>query len=151
MKADGSFSRFIRACLPRLSFAFILGATLASLIAMKASLRTDQAGFALIWLIAGLALAHLAFVSDYLAKRQFLNETLRANQRLHMALSSSSSVAWDFDVKTGKDLWIGDLRGMFGIESDRCIVHVSDFYDSVHPDDRRRVAEAVAHSRATGS
>ena len=151
MKADGSFSRFIRACLPRLSFAFILGATLASLIAMKASLRTDQAGFALIWLIAGLALAHLAFVSDYLAKRQFLNETLRANQRLHMALSSSSSVAWDFDVKTGKDLWIGDLRGMFGIESDRCIVHVSDFYDSVHPDDRRRVAEAVAHSRATRS
>jgi len=150
MKA-GSFSAFLRACLPRLSFAFILGATLASLIAMKASLRADQARFALIWLIAGLALAHLAFVSDYLAKRQFLNETLRANQRLHLALSSSSSVAWDFDVKTGKDLWMGDLRGMFGIDSDRRVVHISDFYDSVHPDDRSRVAQAVAHARATHS
>jgi PAS domain S-box-containing protein len=60
-------------------------------------------------------------------------------------------VAWDFDVNTGKDLWIGDLRGMFGIESDRCVVHVSDFYDSVHPEDRRQVAEAVAHARTTHS
>jgi len=68
-----------------------------------------------------------------------------------MALSSSSSVAWDFDVRTGKDLWIGDLRGMFGIESDRRMVAVSDFYDSVHADDRRQVAEAVANARATHS
>ena len=151
MKVEDSLSAFIRSSLPRLSFAFILGATLASLLAMKESLRADHASYALIWLVVGLALAHLAFVSDYLVKRQFLNETLRANQRLHMALSSSSSVAWDFDVKTGKDLWIGDVRGMFGIDSDRRVVHVSDFYDSVHPDDRRRVAEEVAHARATHS
>ena len=44
---------------------------------------------------------------------------------------------------------MGDLRGMFGIDSDRRVVHISDFYDSVHPDDRSRVAQAVAHAPHT--
>jgi len=70
-----------------------------------------------------------------------------SNERLRMAMESGKSVGWDWDIRTGRDLWFGDLRTMFGISSDTFTGEASDFYRYVHPEDRQRVSEAVADAR----
>ncbi|HST12156.1 MAG TPA: PAS domain-containing protein, partial [Terriglobales bacterium] len=69
--------------------------------------------------------------------------------RLRLAMVSGKSVAWDLDVKTGHDHWLGDLQTMFGIQSDTYTGDVADFYRRVHPEDRQLVAEAVADAKQT--
>src|SRR6266850_169855 len=70
-----------------------------------------------------------------------------SNERLRMAMESGKSVGWDWDIRTGRDLWFGDLRTMFGISSHTFIGEASDFYRYVHPEDRQRVSEAVAYAK----
>ena len=79
-------------------------------------------------------------ISDLkLAERQI---TL-ANERLRLAMESGKSVAWEWDIRSGRDFWFGDLKTMFGIPSDTFVGNIEDFRRRVHPEDRERVRKAV--------
>jgi len=66
-----------------------------------------------------------------------------ADDRLRLAMESGKSVGWDWDLKTNRDTWFGDLATIFGIASNLYVGHVEDFRRSVHPDDRGLVWKAV--------
>src|SRR5689334_1810383 len=67
----------------------------------------------------------------------------RVNDWLHLALEAGKSVGWDWDLKSGRDSWFGDLETMFGISSRIYVGHVEDFRRRVYPDDRTVVWKAV--------
>ncbi len=67
--------------------------------------------------------------------------------RLRMAVEAGRSVGWDWDLKTGRDQWFGDLQTVFGIPSDSYSGHVDDFRRKIHPEDRELVWQAVADAR----
>ena len=69
------------------------------------------------------------------------------NDRLRQAMEAGKSLGWDWDVKTGRDRWFGDLQTIFGIQSDSYSGRVEDFHRLVHPEDRALVAKAVADAR----
>src|SRR5262245_26534201 len=69
-----------------------------------------------------------------------------ANDWLHLALEAGKSVGWDWDVKSGRDSWFGDLRTMVGISTKTYSGKVEDFRERVHPDDRGLVWKAVQHA-----
>jgi PAS domain S-box-containing protein len=66
-----------------------------------------------------------------------------ANDRLRLAMESGKSVGWEWDLKTNRDIWFGDLPTIFGIPSNIYVGHVEDFRRSVHPDDRGLVWKAI--------
>jgi PAS domain S-box-containing protein len=66
-----------------------------------------------------------------------------ANDRLRLAMESGKSVAWEWDVQSGRDSWFGDLKTMFGIPSDTYVGHVEDFRRRVHSEDRVLVWKAI--------
>jgi PAS domain S-box-containing protein len=70
-----------------------------------------------------------------------------AVERLHLAMESGKSVGWDWDLRTGRDTWFGDLRTMFGIDSKTHVGGVEDFRRAVHPEDRGLVWMAVEDAR----
>jgi PAS domain S-box-containing protein len=70
-------------------------------------------------------------------------ELTLANDRLRLAMEAVKSVGWDRDVRTGRDTLFGDLQGMFGIPSEVYDGRVEDFHRYIHPEDRRRVIEAI--------
>ena len=74
-----------------------------------------------------------------------------ANDRLRLAMESGKSVGWDWDLKTDRDTWFGDLPTIFGIPSNIYVGHVEDFRRSVHPDDRGLVWKAVKDARDSRS
>jgi PAS domain S-box-containing protein len=98
----------------------------------------------LVAVAAMMCLAGSAYAREYLAKRELVSRVGLANDRLRLAMESGKSVAWDWDIKSGRDAWFGDLKTMFGIPSDTYVGHVDDFRDRVHPDDRGQVWKAVS-------
>jgi PAS domain S-box-containing protein len=98
----------------------------------------------LIAVAAILCLASVAYIKEYLARRELASCVGLANDRLHLAMQAGTWVGWDLDVKSGRDLWFGDLQTIFGIPADRHATTVAEFIGYVHPDDRQRVSEALA-------
>jgi PAS domain S-box-containing protein len=90
-----------------------------------------------------------AFVEEITERKFAEQELIRSNERFRLAVEASKSVGWEWDFNTGLDSWFGDLQTMFGIPSDRFVGRVEDFYSHIHPDDRQRVAKAVADARQT--
>jgi len=72
-----------------------------------------------------------------------LSELAIAIDRLNLAMDAGTSVGWDWDVRSGKDTWFGDLKTVFGIPSKIYNGHVEDFHRRVHPDDRAQAWQAV--------
>ena len=101
----------------------------------------------LAWLLGALAVALTLLIIEHFSNRDRLAESGLSHERLRMALVSGKSVAWDLDVKTGRDIWFGDLQTMFGIPAESSTVQMGTFYRYVHPDDRERVSQAVADAR----
>ena len=66
-----------------------------------------------------------------------------ADDRLRLAMESGKSVGWEWDLKTNRDTWFGDLSTIFGMPSNIYVGHVDDFRRSVHPEDRGLVWKAV--------
>jgi PAS domain S-box-containing protein len=103
----------------------------------------------LVAFLALLSLALVVLVVEYFAKRVLLSNTSLAHDRLRMAMIAGKSVACDVDVKTGRGQWLGDLQSMFGIASETFSGQAQGFHRYIHPEDRRRVSEAVADARAS--
>ncbi len=80
-------------------------------------------------------------------RRRTEAQLIRYSDQLRMAMESGKSVGWEWDLTTGRHTWFGDLRTMFGIPSDTFTGKVGDFFRYVHPEDRKRVSDAVAEAR----
>ena len=92
-------------------------------------------------LVTGLSIAECA------GHRHASSEARLANDRLRLAMESGKAVAWDWDLKTGRDVWVGDLKTLFGLPATLYEGRVEDFRNRVHPDDRELVWRAVGHAR----
>jgi signal transduction histidine kinase/ABC-type uncharacterized transport system substrate-binding protein len=80
-------------------------------------------------------------------RRKAETELAVTYDRLRLAVEAGKSVGWDWDVKSGRDRWFGDLQTMFGIPVEHYSGDVQDFRRRVHPDDRERVSKGVADAR----
>jgi len=106
------------------------------------------------WYIIGgisVILAQILLILEllWLRAKRIKTETVLAltNDRLRLAMEGASSVGWDWDVKSGRDQWFGDLPTMFGIPLESLDGRVEDFHQRVHPDDRELVGKAVADAK----
>ena len=89
----------------------------------------------------------LALLWQRAAKRKVKADLILAHVRLHSAMVSGKAVGWEWDLKSERDSWFGDLKTMFGIPSEARVGRPEDLYRYVHPEDRQRVSEAVAEAR----
>jgi PAS domain S-box-containing protein len=105
---------------------------------------TSPRTFRLLVAIAAIvSLACAAYIREHLAERELASRLRFANNRLRLAMKSGKSVGWEWDVKSGRLSWFGDLQTHFGIASDTHVCRIEDFYRWVHPEDRERVTKAV--------
>jgi PAS domain S-box-containing protein len=100
----------------------------------------------LIVMSAGAMLAVAVFIQDYLANREFTSDVGVAHDRLRLAMESSKSTGWDWDLIGGQNIWFGDLETTFGIASETYMAGDEEFYERMHPDDRDRVSKALTEA-----
>ena len=97
----------------------------------------------LVAILAIVCIACAAYVREHLVKSELASRLGFTDHRLRLAMKSGKTVAWDWDIKSGRDSWVGDLQTQFGIPSDTYVGRVEDFHRRIHPEDRERVAKAV--------
>ncbi|MGC1905542.1 MAG: PAS domain-containing protein, partial [Candidatus Acidiferrum sp.] len=150
--ADATATRFDNGESSRGSIWAMLVVVMISIpIAWELLQRNESSGLRTLRLLIAIAaivcLASAAYIKEYLARRELDFHFGLANDTLHLVMAASASVGWDFDVKSGRDVWFGDLQTIFGIASDRYVTTMEDFIRYVHPDDRSRVSEAIEDAR----
>jgi PAS domain S-box-containing protein len=140
----------------RTSLLVILAVVSIPLVGVLETLRGDEPHRThvirlIVVLISVLILSVVAFIQDYLSSRELVLDVRLANERLRLAVEAGKSVGWDWDVKSGRDRWFGDLQTMFGIPSDTYSGHIEDFRRRVHPEDQGLVWKAVVDARQSRS
>jgi PAS domain S-box-containing protein len=78
-------------------------------------------------------------------------EVAHSKERLHLALQSAKSLAWEWDLKAGRDVCFGDLHTILGMPANTFVGPIDDFYRSLHPDDRERVMNAIEQAERRGA
>jgi|HubBroStandDraft_2_1064218.scaffolds.fasta_scaffold01706_6 PAS domain S-box-containing protein len=101
----------------------------------------------LVAIVAMVCLASAAFLEEYWAKREMAAHLSVANGRLQLAMESGKAAGWDWDLKSGKVSWFGDLKTSFGMDAETYAGSVEDFHRFVHEEDRGKVAAAEAEAR----
>jgi PAS domain S-box-containing protein len=86
------------------------------------------------------------FVEGVDVTSRALSEAARrdSEEQLRLATEAAEIGLWDVDVGSDRLFWPPRVKAMFGISPDRAVSMRDDFYPCLHPDDRRRVAEAFA-------
>jgi PAS domain S-box-containing protein len=102
-----------------------------------------------IFVLLAQALVIIALLWQRAKRRQTEAQLTRYSDRLRLAMESGKTVGWEWDLVSGQHTWFGGLGTIFGIPSDTSSGSVGDFFHHVHPEDRKRVAEAVAEARQT--
>jgi PAS domain S-box-containing protein len=74
-------------------------------------------------------------------------ELVRANTQLRLAMESGNPVGWEWDLVRDELTWFGNLRTVFGIDSETFAGTIGDFSRLSHPEDRERVAEELEDAR----
>jgi PAS domain S-box-containing protein len=97
----------------------------------------------LVAIAAIVCLACAAYIREHVVNSELASRLGFANNRLRLAMKSGKIVGWDWNLKSGRDVWFGDLQTQFGIPSDTYVGRPEDFHRCVHPEDRERVTKAV--------
>ena len=97
-------------------------------------------------IVAIVVLASAAYLKEHLAKHELVSRADLADSRLRLAMESGNTVGWDWDIKSGRDSWFGDLKSRFGISSETYVGRVGDFHRQIHQEDQERVAKIVKDS-----
>ncbi len=112
--------------------------------------RNEAAGLRTFRLLAAIAaivcLSSAAYLKEYIAKSKLAFDLGLANDRFRLALVAGKSVGWEYNIKTGRNYWFGDLD-LFGVGSDKRFGRNEDLYRYVHPEDRPVLAKALEESR----
>src|ERR1700758_2267678 len=77
------------------------------------------------------------------ARRFAEQEFAKANERLQLAMEAGAAGGWDYDLKTGKDVWFCAAHAQLGMKRDETLGSRKEFWDRVHCDDRDRLEHAL--------
>jgi PAS domain S-box-containing protein len=100
----------------------------------------------LVALSAIVCLAIAAFLKEHLAHKELASDVVSTNHRLRWAMESGKAMGCEWDLKSGRIYWFGDLKTSFGFGADTFEESTQDFYAKVHPADRPQVSQAMENA-----
>jgi len=109
---------------------FINGGPLSSVLALQLFLIFAAVPF--------MALA--ALVEERKAGGQALRE---GAERLRVAMNAGKLGGWEWDIKSGRNLWFGEAQTLLGMTPAGRSGSVKDFWDRVHPDNLDQLRMAI--------
>ena len=87
-----------------------------------------------------------------ITKRRRAEEELRLSmERLHLALDASNSGAWEWDLRTDKNVWSEELWKIYGLEPQSCEPSYEAWRKTILPDDRAKVEYLVKEAARKGT
>jgi PAS domain S-box-containing protein len=88
-------------------------------------------------------------IKDNTDRKRVEQELTEANERLRLAMEAGSAGGWEFDLRTGRNLWFGKAHLQLGMTPDETSGSRMEFWNRVHEEDRERVKHALEVARET--
>jgi PAS domain S-box-containing protein len=85
----------------------------------------------------------LAVGTDITERKQTERALALSEARFRLACQAADAGAWEWDLQTGSQVWSEELWRLYGLSPRSCEPSWESWRQSVHPDDRDLVAEAV--------
>lgn len=86
-----------------------------------------------------------------ITERKIAENSIRdSEERFRIAAESASDLIYEWDITTDDLYWFGDIDGALGYEDDEFERTLGAWLESIHPDDRERLAEMAERHRKTG-
>jgi PAS domain S-box-containing protein len=92
---------------------------------------------------SGKPLCMVGVVFDITDRKRTEQQLARANERLHLAIEAGSVGGWDFDVKSGTNVWFGQAHAQLGMAPEEIAGLHEKFWVRVHTDDREPLESAL--------
>src|SRR5215831_12416084 len=86
-------------------------------------------------------------ITDITEHKRVEQELIEANERLRLAMEAGSAGGWEFDLRTGRNLWFGTAHSQLGMTPDETSGSRMEFLNRVHVEDRERVMHALEVAR----
>jgi len=96
--------------------------------------------------IAGHIVGVRGTAQDITERKLAERELALADDQLRLAMEAGKSMGWDWDIKSGRDSWFGDLQSVVGMSSETYVGRVEDLHRRIHPEDRARVGETAKYA-----
>ena len=68
---------------------------------------------------------------------------VQAGERWQLAMNAGHIGGWEFDLKTGRNIWFGKAHELLGLTHDETSSSLEAFWDCVHSEDRVRLRAAL--------
>ena len=85
----------------------------------------------------------LVCFSDISSRKQAAAGTHRLQAHLHQAQTAAHFGSWEWDIRTGTQIWSAEQLRIFGYEPGSLTPTYDTFTHALHPEDRERVLTAV--------
>jgi PAS domain S-box-containing protein len=82
----------------------------------------------------------VAMVEDITERKRAEQGLSQSNERLYLTMEAGGVGGWEWEIKTGKNLWFGQKHAQLGGKSE---ISAEGFWDRVHAEDRSRLHDAV--------
>ena len=90
-------------------------------------------------------LAYL-ILHDITERKQFQQALIDSNERMNMILNATNAGIWDTDTTTLESHWSNEIWRLYGLESCSCKPSFENWINTIVPEDRAMVKQAVAEA-----
>jgi PAS domain S-box-containing protein len=81
------------------------------------------------------------YAEDVTEQRRAETELLESNARFQIVSKATSDLVWDWNLQTNELWWNDNYYANLGYKKVSELVHVDEWYDKIHPDERERVRQ----------
>jgi len=99
---------------------------------------------------SGKPICMVGVVFDVTERKRIEQELSEANERLRLAIEAGSVGGWDFNVRTGENVWFGKAHAQLGMSPEENVESAPTFWERVHESDRKGLEHALQRSHETG-
>lgn len=98
----------------------------------------------------GRAVRMLGGVMDITARKASETALRRSEERMALAQDAAHAGTWEWDFQSGRNYWSDSLWSLYGLLPGQGEPSYDAWTESIHPEDRERVAAAIGAAAAAG-
>ncbi|MEI6874587.1 MAG: PAS domain S-box protein [Spirochaetota bacterium] len=99
----------------------------------------------------GKTIGVIGIVHDITHYRRMIDELNAKESRLRLALEAARAGTWEWDLRTGSQVWSDELWQLYGLERNDAVPSYDSFMGSVAVEDRGRIADEIDRAVRDGS
>jgi PAS domain S-box-containing protein len=93
----------------------------------------------------------MTIIRDISARKAAEEARLLNLERLSPALEAAQAGTWEWDLRTGQNVWSDELWQLYGLQRHSCEPSYEAWRQSIHPDDRPNAEQSVQAAAAIGT